>query len=43
MPEDAIAAVLLTSVALQILGNLGFVLNALLGLEDEIIFPCLIQ
>ena len=43
MSEDTECAELLASVALQILCNLGLVLDALQGLEDEIIFACLIR
>lgn len=43
MSENAIGAELLTSVALEILCDLGLVLNTLLELEDKIIFACLIR
>lgn len=42
LSEDAKAAELLPPVALQILCNLGFVLNPLLELEDKVVFACLI-
>ena len=41
--EDTECAELLASVALQILCNLGLVLDAPQGLEDEIVFACLIR
>ena len=41
--EDTECAELLASVALQILCNLGLVLDVLQGLEDEIVFACLIR
>lgn len=43
MSEDTKGAELLASVALQILCDLGLVLDTLQGLEDEIVFACLIR
>ena len=43
MSEDAEGAILLAPVALQIFYHLGFILDALVGLEDEIVFACLIR
>lgn len=40
--EEAICAELLRSAALLILHNLGLILDALVGLEDEIVFAYLV-
>jgi len=41
--EETVVAELLAPVALQIFCNFGFVLDAFLELEDEIVFACLIR